>query len=320
MKYSLKNALYILCLGVLAPWLVVSLFEWIAFGNAGSDTHPHIPTTEQTSSHENAANDIFVLLDGNITQMPLEEYVAGVLLCELPESFSLEAKKAQAVVARTYALRACLNTGKHAGMAVCTDPDCCQGYTPPEKYQGTEKGLTEAMDAALSTAGEVLTFEGSLIEATYFSCSGGLTEDAVAVWGSDVPYLRSVPSPGEEGAAHYTDTVTFRLRDFLKALSLPEEQTYKKLIGSISYTRGGGISSIMIGDTMFTGTQIRSALKLRSTAFSISVVGDNVYITTKGFGHRVGLSQYGAEAMARSGKLYQDILAHYYQDTVLEKG
>jgi stage II sporulation protein D len=162
-----------------------------------------------------------------------------------------------------------------------------------------------------------VTYEGQLIDATYFSCSGGATEAAVAVWGADVPYLQSTLSPGEEEANHYEETVTMEVEKFCVLLGLPVSTAPGELLGQVTYTEGGGVDTMRIGGKLFTGVQLRSALGLRSTAIEISVVGTTVHITTRGFGHRVGMSQYGARAMALKGADYEDILKHYYRDIAI---
>ena len=265
---------------------------------------------------------IHVLFDGTATQMRLEDYLVGVLLGELPADFSMEAKKAQAVVARTYTLRTVQMKNKHSDHAVCTDSNCCQSYISPVQYLengGTQSALDEATQAVQQTKDVVLTYAGQLIDATYFSCSGGTTETALAVWGSDVPYLQSVTSPGEEIAAHYTDTVKFTLQDFQSRLGVTLNGDHTSWIRDIKYTDGGGVASVTIGERTFTGTQLRSQLQLRSTAFAMTPVGNSIVITTKGFGHRVGMSQYGAQAMALSGNDYEAILRHYYSGAELEE-
>ena len=137
----------------------------------------------------------------------------------------------------------------------------------------------------------------------------------MAVWGSDVAYLQAVDSPGEEKATHYVDTVSFSLQEFADKLGVKLSGNW---LGKITYTDGGSVDTIMIGSHKFTGTQMRQKLGLRSTAFVIAPVGNSVTVTTKGFGHRVGMSQYGAEAMAVQGKTYKEILAHYYPGTTLQ--
>ena len=258
--------------------------------------------------------------DGEIIRMELNGYLTGVVLAEMPASFETEALKAQAVVARTYAIRAWERGRKHEDAAVCMNPACCQGYTSEEQYMargGTAENVEKIRNAVNATGTDVLTYDGELIEATYFSCSGGSTEDAVAVWGTDVPYLQAVESPGEEGAVYYSDTVTYKAENFAVALGMKLTGDPANWLGAVEYTDGGGVASMVIGGVTFKGTTLRSALGLRSTAFTIETSGNIITITTRGYGHRVGMSQYGADAMAVSGSTCAEILTYYYQGTEL---
>ena len=255
-----------------------------------------------------------------VIDMPLNDYLVSVVLSEMPARFSEEALKAQAVVARTYALRRVEKGKKHKPAAVCINSGCCQGYITEEEYLakgGTATNVEKIKQAVESTKDLVLIYDGKLIDATYFSCPGGQTEDAVAVWGADVPYLQSIESPGEEIATHYTDTVQLTTQEFQKKLGFTPTGNPAKWVESVTYTEGDGVEQITICGVSYKGTQIRKLLKLRSTAFSITVLGDTVTITTKGFGHRVGMSQYGAQAMALEGKSFREILTHYYQGVTL---
>ena len=256
--------------------------------------------------------------DGTVKDMDMDEYVTGVVLAEMPSTFAPQAKMAQAVAARTFARKAYATGGKHGDGSVCADPGCCQAYLTNEEYLslgGSEAAITQAGEAVAETSGYVLTYGGELIEATYFSCSGGSTEDAVAVWGTDVPYLRAVDSPGEEYAVHYMDTVTFSKAELESKL---EAKLTGNWLGKITYTTGGGVDTVELGGKTFTGKELRSLLGLRSTAFTLADGGEEIHITTKGFGHRVGMSQYGADAMAKSGRSWQEILNYYYPGTSLE--
>lgn len=256
---------------------------------------------------------------GSVAEMDMDTYLVGVVLAEMPVSFEEEALKAQSCVARTYAWKAYTSGGKHGDGSVCTEPACCQGYRTEEAYLGAG-GTSEAVDrvrsAVNATSGCVLTYGGELIEATYFSCSGGRTEDAVAVWGTDYPYLQAVDSPGEEHAAYYTDEKTLSLAEFAAALDLPETGTG---LGMATYTAGGGVHTMVIGGRTFTGTELRKLLDLRSTAFSITMEDSCVRITTRGYGHRVGMSQYGADAMALSGSTWEEIVSHYYREAEITR-
>lgn len=273
---------------------------------------------EKETYIQHIAPEITVLQeDGSVINMSMDIYLTNVLLCEMPVDFHNEALKAQAVVARTYALRRKTIMPKHSNAAVCTDASCCQGYLSTEAFLhngGAPEMVEKVKTSVVATDNQVLTYEGKLIDATYFSCSGGMTEDAIAVWGSDVPYLRATESPGEEKATHYVDTVMFNLTEFKEKLHITTPNT---VIDEVSYTNGGGVDTIRIFGHCFKGTEIRQLLGLRSTAFAITLIENTVVITTKGFGHRVGMSQYGAEAMAVSGKDYTQILAHYYNGTEL---
>lgn len=278
--------------------------------------------TEPTQLTIEEKRFVRVKLDtGEVAEIEESEYILGVVLQEMPLSFETEALKAQAVVARTYARRKQLVAPKHVDADVCTDPSCCQGYCSPDSY--TAKGFSaEDVDRVRRLVNEtgrlVLTYNGEPIDATYFSCSGGMTEDAAAVWGAAVPYLQSTESPGEEGASHYSDTVQFSLQSFQVALNVKLSGDRKNWIRNMVYTSGGGVASIEIGGRTFSGTEIRELLSLRSTCFMITIVDNTVTVTTKGFGHRVGMSQYGADAMALNGSSYKEILMHYYKDTRLE--
>lgn len=259
--------------------------------------------------------------DGSVEEMDMDTYLVGVVLAEMPSTFDLEAKKAQAVAARTFARKAFVTGGKHGDGSVCAEAGCCQAWLTAEKYLqmgGSEKALAQARAAVDATSGYVLTYAGSLIEATYFSCSGGSTEDAVAVWGAEYPYLISVDSPGEEHAVHHTDAVPFTKQELEERLGVKLSGQPEQWFHSASYTQGGGVESIVVSGKTFSGTELRSLLGLRSTAFTVEATGEGVTITTRGFGHRVGLSQYGADAMAASGSTFEEILAHYYPGTSLE--
>ena len=256
---------------------------------------------------------------GNLRQMPMDDYLTGVVLAEMPADFEPEALKAQAVVARTYTCKR-MEGSKHGEAAVCMDPGCCQSWRSPEEYLaegGRQSAVDKVRQAVADTDGLVLCYQGKLIDATYFSCSGGSTEDAVAVWGQDVPYLQAVDSPGEEDAPRFTDSVAFSAGEFAAKLGLAAGGDPADWFGAVTYTDGGGVDTMTIKGTIFTGVRLRSALGLRSTAFEVHVSGDTVSVTTRGFGHRVGMSQYGAQAMALGGSTCPEILAHYYTGTEL---
>ena len=313
-----KELLLGMVLGLLLPSVALNFL--VQYDRSQTVTEFTFPE-ESTVGQDKVALTVYLRqADGTVQPMDMDTYLVGVLLAELPGDFDGEAKKAQAVVARTYALKASVTGGKHGDGSVCAESACCQGYRNPEEYlsEGGREAVVEGAQAAVAaTSGYVLTYDGSLIEATYFSCSGGSTEDALAVWGSDYPYLRATQSPGEEGAAHYSDTVTFTPTEFASALGQPLSGDPENWFGLTTYTAGGGVATMVIGGKTYAGTQLRSLLGLRSTAFTLEAEEDCITVTTKGYGHRVGMSQYGAQAMAINGSDYAQILAHYYRGSEL---
>ena len=318
-----KGILDSLVMGMLVPGLMLSIGTKWHDKSQDLDIlqQPSEETVQETAPKYVSPKIKLLTGSGNAEQLELEDYVVSVLLGEVPGTFEAEALKAQAVVARTVVCRAMYTGGKHGQGAVCAESSCCQAFVTEEEYLnqgGTEETIDKMKNAAMQTSGEILTYGDAPIEATYFSCSGGRTEDAVAVWGTEFSYLKSVESPGEEEAAHYRDEQRFSGEVLSDKLGLNLTGDPAGWFGKITYTAGGGVDTMQIGDTTFRGTELRSRLGLRSTAFSVATEGADVVITTKGFGHRVGMSQYGANAMASEGDTYEQILEHYYTGTALK--
>ena len=284
-------------------------------GDGGVEPQRTVPgAAEEGIVSFDAAYRLPVLTETGVERMALDEYLTGVLLAEMPVSFPTEALKAQAVACRTYTLRACTHR-RHPEAAVCTDSRCCQGWRDPAQATAAERACAER--AVRETDGLAIYYEGALIDATFFSCSGGKTEDAAAVWGGELPYLKAVESPGEEDAAHYTDETRVPLEVFRATLTALDGETrfpeaLGGWVGSVSYTAGGGVDVMELGGRPFRGTQLRKAFGLRSTVFTLELTAEEAVFTTRGNGHRVGLSQYGAAAMARNGADYTEILTWYY--------
>ncbi len=319
-----KRLLVVLALSLLLPQLTVFIgskyYAAQPEPTATRQPEPVAPTPPQSGERTTL---IPVLMSENLVlQMDLEEYVRGVVLAEMPASFELEALKAQAVAARTYALRRVTLGDRHPHGAVCTDSTCCQAWVSDGYYlenSGSIQDVEKTRTAVTATAGLVVTYGGVLAETTYFSCSGGRTESAQAVWSEDIPYLQAVDSPGEEWAAVYSSTQYFTAEEFAACLGRTLTGSPASWLGPEVRTPGGGVSTLTIGGITYSGVELRRLLGLASTAFSITATGEGITVTARGRGHRVGMSQYGAGAMALDGSDFAAILRHYYPGTEIDK-
>lgn len=316
MKQIWKQVVQAVALGTALPGMLFSVVA--EFGGESKPTIPEVSQTEQVNETESVSIPV-MKKDGTVVQMDLEDYISRVVLGEMPASFDREALKAQAVAARTYTLRCVLGGDKHPQGAVCTDYRCCQEYREPEAYirsGGSYASVRKVFGAVEQTAGQVLYYDGHLIMATYFASAGGTTEDAREVWGNSVPYLTVVSSP-EGDDAYNGETVTYTAEQFQEALGVTLKGKPESWFGRVSYTVGGGVDRMRIGGKLYDGVELRSIFGLRSTIFSVTTMEDTITFETMGYGHRVGLSQYGADAMAEQGCGYEQILGHYYPGTEL---
>ena len=264
--------------------------------------------------------------DKNSTEsMEIEEYLCGVVAAEMPASFEKEALKAQAVAARSYALYRKENpTSEHPEAAVCTDFSHCKAYKTEEELKNSwgDKSLEYSKkieDAVYETAGEIIAYNGEVAMAVFHSQAGsGRTENSKDVWGGDVPYLISVESHGENEAPNFYSTAVFPFEEFKEKLLSKDKEAVinsSKDIGVPSVSEGGSVKSIKIGGREFTGRDIRSLFGLRSSCFKIKADESTVTFEVTGYGHGVGMSQYGANTMAKEGYTYIQILTHYYTGT-----
>ena len=255
-----------------------------------------------------------------IITLPFEEYIKGVVAGEMPATFELEALKAQAVASRSYAMYQMTATkdkdydvlNTTANQVYLTDQELKNNWKNEyeQKINKINKAITE-------TTGEYLTYKGQIVNAMFFSTSTGKTENSEEVFVSALPYLRSVDSKWDEASPVYTDTYTFDLKDFYSKLSLPYNENLK--IEITAKTSTGRIKKLKINDQELNGRDFATKLSLRSNYFTITQNNDKITINTKGFGHGVGMSQYGANGMAKEGYKYDQILKHYYQNTEIKK-
>lgn len=281
---------------------------------------------KEADAPESGVQTVYVSDGGETRELDMAEYLTGVVAAEMPASFETEALKAQAVAARSYTMY-CMMSGKHGTGQVCTSSGCCQAYLTEEQMlarwgTGYEKYRGKISAAVAATDGEYLSYMGKPAQAVFHSSSAPLTEDSGNVWGA-VPYLVSVSSPeSAETVPDYISYVYVSPEDFKKTvLSVHPEAVFpenkSQWIGEISRDGSGRVKSVDTGGTRLTGKQARYLFLLRSTAFDLSYDGANFLFTVVGFGHGVGMSQYGANVMAHGGADYASILAHYYPGTTL---
>lgn len=256
-----------------------------------------------------------------IEVVPFEDYVVGVLAGEMPVNFELEALKAQAVAARTYVMKKMSNNRNKDYDIVDTVQN--QVYISDEELKDKWKDkyqerINKVKRAVLETKGEYLSYNGKVIEAFFFSTSVGKTENSEEVFKESLPYLRSVDSTwDEEVSPVFNDSKEYSMQEFYERLNLKYSDKIKVEI--LNTTSTGRIKNIKINNKKFTGSEVYKNLNLRSTFFEINQIGSNVIINTKGYGHGVGMSQYGALAMAKKGYKYDEILKYYYQNIQIEK-
>ena len=278
-------------------------------------------TGQEAADFYDGTVSVRLLEQGEVLALPLHDYLIDVVLQEMPASFETEALKAQDVAARTFTMQRIYGGGSHEDADVCGDPTCCQCYL--DEAEGRDlygEGYAAARDkvraAVEETDGQVLVYGGELIEAAYFSSTGGSTEAAAAVWGGDVPYLQPVSSPETPRVR----VVTVSLTDFRAAL--PEaalDGEPAAWFGETERTAGGAVAAMTIGGVRYTGGTLRSRFSLPSARFTAAVTADGICFEVTGSGHGVGLSQYGADEMARAGADYRDILLHYYTGAELKE-
>lgn len=252
--------------------------------------------------------------NGSILNIGLEEYLIGVVGSEMPASFNIEALKVQAIISRTYALKS-LKIGRKL-----TDTVTTQVYKDNSELKNIwgnefDKYYNKIKEAIDSTKGMVIYYNNDLIDALFFSTSNGKTEDSKYVWGNSIPYLISVDSSWDKETTPYIRTINKEISEVLNVLGV-ENSSYN----IISKDESGRVLEIEFGGKIFSGVEFRNLLGLRSSDFDLEIVDNTINITTRGYGHGVGLSQYGAGKMADNGYSYQDIIRHYYSGVEIRKG
>ncbi|MDI6632460.1 MAG: stage II sporulation protein D [Thermoanaerobacteraceae bacterium] len=311
----LRTGLLLLLLSAAGVWF---------YGYPGSGDRVEIRPNEQCVR-------LYRHVTGEVQTLPLEEYVTGVVAAEMPALFPVEALKAQAVAARTYVLRRVYAGGvannPHPGVDVCDDPRHSQAYLSRRELKrrwglfNYYRYYYRIRRAVGDTAGLVIVYQGQLIDPVYHASCGGRTENAADIWKFDVPYLKSVPCPYDANPRP-VEVRSFTLAELVQAL-LPEAVAAASggnfEIALVKTTSTGRPKEVAVNGTLLPATAVRERLGLKSARFTWKVEGDRVLFTTVGYGHGVGLCQYGAKGMAEHGYDFRAILEHYYSGVQIVK-
>lgn len=260
---------------------------------------------------------------GNTEQVNIDDYLCNVVSAEMPVDFEIEALKAQVIVARTYTIYKILNK-KHENADICDDSTCCQAWISKEdrlarwEESKRENNWKKINDCVNSTKGKIITYNNQPINAFFHSNSGGVTEIPVNVWGgTGYPYLQSVETSGEDAYNQYASEVVFTQEELINKL----KQKYSDIsidfsneneIKILEYTESTRVKTVKFGNHEISGVEARTLLGLKSTNFEITKDGDNIKFSVKGYGHGVGMSQTGADSMAKQGSTAEDIIKHFY--------
>lgn len=262
---------------------------------------------------------------GEVEELKMDEYLYGVVSAEMPASYDKEALKAQAIVARTYTIYQIKNSpDKHVGAGICDSYACCQAWISKEdrlnKWEESEResNWQKIVSAVDETSGKIVTYGGLPINAFFHSNSGGVTESSVNMWGGiDYPYLKSVQTSGEDGYSQYSSNVTITNEELLNKIkekysNIDIDFSNSESIKIIDYTESGRVRTIRFGNVEMAGTEARTLFGLKSTNFEIARTDSDITFSVIGYGHGVGMSQTGADSMAKSGSNFEEIIKHFY--------
>ncbi|NOV04407.1 stage II sporulation protein D [Paenibacillus planticolens] len=318
-----------LCVIILVPGLLV---KKIPGGDVPSAQTDDYGSNQATVTQQGLMIPVYLTKKSVVETVPLEQYVKGVLAAEMPVEFELEALKAQAMAARTYVVRRVLEkdySNMPVNDALVTDTTAHQAYLNDqelrEKWSGGtyETNMAKIDRAVNETKDMILTYEHKPINATFFSTSNGYTENSEDYWPFMSPYLRSVPSPWDvKLSSRYQETVDITYKSMLQKLgvtSIATTGTGEKSMKVLEWSTGHRIKKIAIGGKMFSGREVREKLGLASSQFAWKWAGSKITFTTYGYGHGVGLSQWGANGMAKEGKTAEQIVTYYYTGISIEK-
>lgn len=324
-RWKLPTVLFLFSLIMIIlviPSLIVIPFVQKGHQSVAIEQDQEVISKPKTSQAPSAASDLSVAVmrmsSEEIEDVPLEDYIIGVVAAEMPVAeFELEALKAQGLAARTFIVYHLLHQ-KKVGEGHVTDTTADQVYKNESElrelwgsnYNNNMEKLTAAITA---TEGEIITKNHAPIFPAFFSTSNGYTENSEDYWKDELPHLRSVPSPWDEESPQFLNQETFTLKEIENMLNieLPKDNM---LPIEVTRTEGKRVNKLVLANNQFTGREIREKLGLKSSDFTIEQNNDHLIFTTKGYGHGIGMSQYGANGMAKEGKTYQEIVQYYYQD------
>lgn len=328
MKKAVFVIIAVAAVTVLIPFLIIC-------NTSGFYKHESAQSPTAAPTSDDTLINVYIKSEDRVESMSINEYLTGVVSAEMPADFNEEAIKAQAVAARSY-LISHINSYKngaypenHKGADTCTDYTHCQAWMSEQARKAAwsadkaEANMEKIKKAVADTAGEVMVYDGAVINAVFHSTSGGKTENAVDVWGSDVPYLKSVESAGDVQSPKYNSDLAVGVEEYKNTVTaaLGESVDWSKgLFGDIVRSEAGGIVSMTAGGVKIKGSKLREMFSLRSANVELDEKDGVIYMTVKGYGHGVGMSQYGANYLAGIGKDYKEILKAYYTGVEITKG
>ena len=310
--------------------LAIALMLPLLFAGGGQAEPSPSAEPESAAGGLDSELSFTVLTADGVETVTMSDWLPGVVAGEMPALFEEEALKAQAVAARTYIM---YSMGRekpaHPEADVCDDPACCKAHSTDEELrekwgESYEENMARVLEAVRSTDGEYMSYGGEVIQAVFHSSSAGRTEDSAAIWQAE-PYLVSVESPETaEDVPNYVTSVTVSPEDFRAAvLAVHPEAEFGEdpafWLGAAVRDASGRVESVEIGGTQVPGTELRTLFQLRSTAFTLDYTAEGFLFTVTGYGHGVGMSQYGANVMAEDGADYEEILTHYYPGAELTR-
>lgn len=334
----MRKILIYLFLIILSVFLIPILFTMqfnisnINVANANDINAEQVPVVEQASPEtkdytykEYGTIKLFHEKTGEVEELKIDEYLYGVVSAEMPAYFELEALKAQAIVARTYTIYKIINNqGKHEGADICDNSACCQAWITKEdrlarwEESNREDYWNRIVTAVDSTAGKIITYEGKPINAFFHSNSGGSTEVPLNVWGgSGYPYLQVVETAGEDAYSQYNSEVELTKAEVIEKIKATHSEveidfSAENAIQILERTESGRIKTVKFGNVNLSGVEARTIFGLRSANFTVEILEDKIKFTVIGYGHGVGMSQTGADALAKQGSNFEEIIKHFY--------